>query len=247
MHQITQRRWSGPAALPPRAPLVPKDGPDAEASPPPSGEEGERCTCWPGVRPGPNVADTLPTTDIANGALEPTHPTTELIRADRLLQGSGPTAPAPRESHPRPSARPQTTPGLRSSTSTRGNGWWSRARRPTAPRQHPTAHRHCRRALRSPGTWGFASRPTPKLALVQTPTMRRRPNSSESRIRSAHARGHRRRQRDANSWSVTGHPSTSDRAGPECREMFGDSVNSPLPQDISVLISAERLRRPSAN
>ena len=40
---------------------------------------------------------------------------------------------------------------------------------------------------------------------------------------------------------------SNDRTGPEWREMFGDSVNSPLPQDLSVLIGAERMGRPSAN
>ena len=38
-----------------------------------------------------------------------------------------------------------------------------------------------------------------------------------------------------------------DRPGPECRELFGGSGNSPLSQDLSVLIRAERMSRPSAN
>ena len=33
---------------------------------------------------------------------------------------------------------------------------------------------------------------------------------------------------------------TSDRSGPECRERFGDAVNSPSPQDLSVLIGGEQ-------
>ena len=42
-------------------------------------------------------------------------------------------------------------------------------------------------------------------------------------------------------------PDPSDRSGPKCREMFGGSGNSPLPQELSVLISAKRMSRLSAN
>ena len=49
------------------------------------------------------------------------------------------------------------------------------------------------------------------------------------------------------SYRKAGQPDTGDRSGPECRDMFGGSGNSPLPQGLSVLISAERMSRPSAN
>ena len=42
-------------------------------------------------------------------------------------------------------------------------------------------------------------------------------------------------------------PPASDRSGPKCREMFGGSGNSPLPQELSVLISAKRMSRLSVN
>ena len=45
---------------------------------------------------------------------------------------------------------------------------------------------------------------------------------------------------------MRGFPDTSERSGPECREI-GGSVGEPSHQEIPVVLSPERSDRPSAN